>query len=287
MLVAKIKELLLSLRKSPARFDSNSGKHFVQPHELFAQGIYVERMPIIDRLQRLADSLKPVKTKFELVRIGGDNDGGYLVPDDLEGIQECFSPGVDLQASFEMDILSKKGIGSHLADYSVDRAPMNFVPLSFTKKYIGPNNNDTFITLEEWVAREAACGAHNDLLLQMDIEGGEFMALLSASDALIKRFRIIVVEIHKTESWGAHCFLEVVEAFFEKLLRHFHLVHNHPNNCCGIVNLNGFFAPRVFELSFLRKDRSAAEGYATNFPHPLDAPNIANRDDLILPANWY
>ena len=31
----------------------------------------------------------------ELVRLGGNNDGGYLLPNDLEGITACFSPGVD------------------------------------------------------------------------------------------------------------------------------------------------------------------------------------------------
>ena len=28
--------------------------------------------------------------------IGGAGDGGYLVPDDLDGIEYCFSPGVNL-----------------------------------------------------------------------------------------------------------------------------------------------------------------------------------------------
>ena len=31
---------------------------------------------------------------IELVRVGGENDGGYLVPNNFENIQYCFSPGV-------------------------------------------------------------------------------------------------------------------------------------------------------------------------------------------------
>ena len=39
--------------------------------------------------------LKPKASKTPLIRIGGDGDGSYLVPDDLEGITACFSPGVN------------------------------------------------------------------------------------------------------------------------------------------------------------------------------------------------
>ena len=43
----------------------------------------------------------PVKTEHELIRIGGSKDGGYLVPNDLSGIQACFSPGVSDLADFK------------------------------------------------------------------------------------------------------------------------------------------------------------------------------------------
>ena len=31
----------------------------------------------------------------DLVRIGGDGDGGYLLPDNFKSVKYCFSPGVD------------------------------------------------------------------------------------------------------------------------------------------------------------------------------------------------
>jgi hypothetical protein len=40
-------------------------------------------------------------TDVPLIRLGADGDGGYLVPDDLEDVAACFSPGVDDRASFE------------------------------------------------------------------------------------------------------------------------------------------------------------------------------------------
>ena len=121
----------------------------------------------------------------------------------------------------------------------------------------------------------------------MDIEGGEYLSLLGVSEEVLKRFRIIVVEIHDVESWGDPRFFQMVSTFFEKITRHFWVIHNHPNNCCGLVSLGGFLAPRVFELTFLRKDRAEPLGYCELFPHPLDQPNLAHKPDLVLPPQWF
>ncbi len=39
-------------------------------------------------------SIYPVKTEHQLIRLGADNDAGYLLPDDLKDISICFSPGM-------------------------------------------------------------------------------------------------------------------------------------------------------------------------------------------------
>jgi hypothetical protein len=254
---------------------------------LFQQGIYINKMTTPQRLINLCQKMRPVRTQFELVRIGSANDGGYLMPDDFESIAVCFSPGVDVNASFELDLHKRKGINSHLADYSVDGPPMGFKPKSFTKKYLGTVDDSIFTTLDTWVRGQDEFLSTDDLVLQMDIEGGEYLSLLGASEEVLKRFRIIVVEVHHIQSWGEPIFFRVAETFFEKLLKHFYVIHNHPNNCCGLVNLGGFIAPRVFELTLLRKDRSEPKGFCNQFPHPLDGPNLSDRDDLILPNNWY
>ena len=229
----------------------------------------------------------PVKTKFPLIRIGSENDGGYLIPDDLFSISACFSPGVDVNASFEKELLISKNINSHLADFSVNGPPDGFAPLSFTKKYLGAFDDGIYMTLDKWVLDKAALNDCEDLILQMDIEGGEYASILSASDEILKKFRIIVIEIHWIEAWGQNNFFNIVDIFFHKLLKNFNVVHSHPNNCCGIVNLGGFNAPRVFELTLLRKDRAAVDGFSGSIPHSLDSPNLKDRKDISLPKNWF
>jgi hypothetical protein len=237
-----------------------------------------------EEIQKLIDSLRPVKTKFNMIRVGGDNDGGYLLPNDLVGISTCFSPGVDVTASFEID-LCKRGIGSHLADASVDAPPKKFSPLSFTKKYLGGCNNDTHMTLAAWMHEQRAF--MGDYILQMDIEGGEYTTLLCTPSDVLRKFRIIVVEIHNVQTWFDPLAWPVVTTFFEKLLEDFRVVHNHPNNNCPFIEADGILMPTVFELTLLRKDRTIALDYCTEFPHPLDQPNVLDKPDRPLPEGWY
>jgi hypothetical protein len=64
-------------------------------------GISVSRCVDVQLVRCLIKRLHPVTTDKKLVRIGGEGDGGYLVPDDLDGVMACFSPGVGATASFE------------------------------------------------------------------------------------------------------------------------------------------------------------------------------------------
>ena len=239
---------------------------------------------MINQLKELIQTIRPVKTKFELIRIGGNNDGGYLIPDDLHSITTCFSPGVDVTASFEQDLLSM-GVRSHLADASVDGPPKDLKVASFTKKYLGGYDNKNVMTMKTWVDNYAP--ANGDLILQMDIEGAEYTTLLCTPSDILRRFRIIAVEIHNVQTWFTPFAWPVVTTFFEKLLEDFHVVHNHPNNNCVFVQVDDTVMPSVFELTLLRKDRSDALGYVDSFPHPLDMPNVLDKPDRPLPKEMY
>ena len=60
----------------------------------------------------------------DLIRIGGEGDGGYLIPNVFDKISYCFSPGVDYTANFEKELSEKFGIKSFMADASVEKAPL-------------------------------------------------------------------------------------------------------------------------------------------------------------------
>jgi hypothetical protein len=228
--------------------------------------------------------LHPVTTRFDLTRLGQPRDGGYLIPDDLNGITACFSPGVDVKSSFEAD-LAARSIPCYLADASVDGPAAVHPLIHFQKKFLGVLEDETTITLDKWVNENAP--GDGDLLLQMDIEGAEWPAMLNVSDAVLKRFRIIVLELHGMERLLDPFAFDVIAATMNRLLTNFHVVHSHPNNHIPPHQGAGLTLPRDMEISFLRRDRAPATRYATAFPHPLDAACSPDRPDYPLPQDWY
>jgi Methyltransferase FkbM domain len=254
-------------------------------YEMFSKGLFLENMVPRSRIQALADKLYPSLCGFPLTRLGAKEDGGYLVPDDFNGVRACFSPGVDTYASFETDLLERYSIGSHLADYSVDDIPKGLKALSFIKKFIGSNTEGNHVSLKDWVLQYEPEAKRNELILQMDIEGAEYATLLSCPDELLEKFRIMVIEFHDVETWTVNHFMNIVEATFSKLLRTHFVVHNHPNNAMGLVDIGGYAAPRIFELTFLARTRGI-QGAQAITPNPLDFPNVAYLPPLDLNDCW-
>lgn len=231
----------------------------------------------------LIGRLHPKTTDRPLIRVGGMHDGGYLLPDDLDGIAACFSPGVATTATFEEEMI-KRGVPCFLLDGSVDGPPTTHDLIHFSKAFLGVTNREGMTTLDAWVGRHAP--SEGDLLLQMDIEGAEWPVFLNVSDATLSRFRVIVVELHDIDRLIDKVGFTLIGNALDRLLRDFHIVHNHPNNTGGLVAKNDVVLPRVMEATFLRKDRAEVTGYATEFPHPLDTPNAPSLPDIALPRIW-
>lgn len=237
---------------------------------------------------RLAKLIKPVPFPLGLIRLGGPADGGYLVPDDLEGVVSCFSPGVAESASFEL-ALAGIGINSYLADFSVDGPPFQNPMFDFEKKFIGVESDDAmYIRLDEWM-RNKNHGT-GDLMLQMDIEGAEWPILADATKETLAKFRIIILELHYLDQMMTSISgSRIVESVFSKLRADFWPVHLHPNNCCPPTRYQGIDIPPVLEVTFLRKDRLKFpdEGAEIQIPHSLDAKNVQQNKNVALPGYWY
>ena len=251
---------------------------------LYAQNVHVGRTTGAAALERFFRMVKPVETDHTLIRIGGEGDGAYLVPDDLAGVGCCFSPGVSSVSDFENE-MTRRGIRCFLADYSVDAPPFDNSLFEFEKKFLGARDDEVFMTLESWVRSKAP--DTRDPILQMDIEGAEYQVILDSDRELLRRFRIIVVEFHGLEALFDAAAFELVNLAFVKLLKDFELVHAHPNNCGPTVRYLDFEVPPIMEFTFLRRDRVTRRRAAARFPHALDRRCVDSRPDVVLPKCWY
>lgn len=247
-------------------------------------GAYPTKMTGKGDVQNLIRRLHPVLPVVPLVRLGPNSDGGYLVPDDLDGIEACFSPGVSAVSGFEKDC-ADLGMRVFLADGSIEKPSTTHEFFSFVRRHVGATTSAEFMTMDEWV-HESMTSVTAEIILQMDIEGCEYETILTMSPALLSRTRILVAEFHYLDLLWSEPFFKLASKAFEKLLETHACVHIHPNNCCELVRLKGVDIPPTAEFTFLRSDRVGDSSHAASFPHPLDVDNTA-RPHRSLPACWF
>ena len=246
---------------------------------------FLTRMTSIDQVSSLLKKLYPISCDKNLIRFGPKGDGGYLTPDDFEGIEACFSPGVSSASGFEKEC-ANRGIKVFLADKSVSKPAEEDKLFHFSNKFIGSFSNEDFMTIDSWVDQSLP-NNKGDLILQMDIEKFEYEVFLSMSEKLISRFRIMVIEFHDLDQLWNQSFFNIAERTFEKILHTHSCMHIHPNNIANTQKLNGIETTQAMEFTFLRKDRINNAQLQTIFPHPLDCDNDPNEPSTILPSSWH
>ena len=268
--------------------------------DFFFRRGFILRKPLVPLLRaELSDSqamgidrfIRRFNEKYvgvDLIRIGGSGDGGYLLPDLLGDITHCFSPGVGYTANFEYDLSRDYNIQSFMADASVSSPPFDDRNFFFTRKYLGNHTGGDFITLGDWV-RDNLDSRASGVLLQMDIEGGEYDVLTFESDATLKKFSIMIIEFHFLQKMFERHFLQMLSSIFEKIYLDFSICHVHPNNGCGVAELNGFEIPQLLEITFIRNDliRNPLPRAGISLPHPLDESNFPAKEDIALDARWW
>ena len=246
---------------------------------------FLTRMTPINEVKQLLELLYPINCEKGLIRLGPEKDGGYLVPDDLDGIESCFSPGVSTVSGFEKDC-ANRNIKVFLADASVNAPTETDDLFDFIPMFIGSMNNDSYLTLDKWVNSKIP-DTSKELLLQMDIERAEYEVFHSLSEKTINRFRIMVIEFHDLDEIWNYPFFKVMSRVFKKILQTHHCVHIHPNNIANKSKLNGIETVQAMEFTFYKKEHINKVRYQTSFPHKLDRDNAPKEPAIVLPISWY
>ena len=268
----------------------------------FADGTSIEVDDrVVKLIQHLSERQKPIdigvrefierfKHKYifcDLQRIGGDGDGGYLVPEIMNEISYCFSPGVSDVANFEKELAEKYGIKSYMADASVNKPPIDNKMFNFIPKFLGSKTSGVYTTLTDWI-ESTSINRNSAKILQMDIEGGEYDVLTYEDSSVLKTFDVIIIEFHWLNKMFEPMFLKMLSAIFEKLYQNFSICHAHPNNCCGMEIFQDIKVPRVLEVTFINNDLSnMKKNKSVKLPHPEDQPNVLHNEDISMPEMWW
>ena len=234
------------------------------------------------------------KTTKDLIRLGKDNDGGYLVSQaDIMESDFLLSFGIKEDWSFEKCFLKLNDVPVLAYDGSISlkkfrklfyksflnplRIRRHFrrarIYTGFKSFFSGKNvHREKFIglgdggfeSLDEVMSQVIS----KKIFLKIDIEGHEYRIL---NDLLKHQARIsgLAIEFHDCD-----LHLNTLENFVNQFK--LELVHIHPNNWAP-VDAHGL--PLVMEMTFSNKGSNVVEA---TFPHSLDMVNNPKKMDVTL-----
>tara|TARA_Y100001970_G_C14202007_1_gene841651 strand:+ start:741 stop:1541 length:801 start_codon:yes stop_codon:yes gene_type:complete len=238
------------------------------------------------KINDIISLLKPYDVEIPLIRVGEDTDGGYLLPDILKDIDYCFSPGVGNSSSFEKN-LESYGIKSFLADKNVDGPAEKLTNFSFDKKNIHSFNQDHNININDWLLSKVSLSELNKSILQIDTDGFEYEILIALNEKILSEIKILIIEFHGLEFAGNEYFNFILKSVLSKINLFHSPIHIHPNNCCGIHNINKFKIPSVLEVTLLNKKLINQKKPIKFLPNALDRKNVKSKKEIFLENYWY
>ncbi len=232
---------------------------------------------------------------LDLVRVGSDNDGGYVVSkSDILNSEMLLSFGIETNWSFEEDFLKLKPVPLHAFDASTKKGLFfrhvrkEFLDLKFRKSYeyyvkylkykkffTGSNHHEKrFVGLDSGGLHISMDNVFSEFcadksFVKMDIEGSEYRCL----DSIIKnqkKLSGLAIEFHDVD---VH--IEKIVKFKESF--ELNLIHIHANNYAPATKSG---MPTVLELTFSRYAKTNDE--AVLYPEALDQPNREKREDFLI-----
>ena len=236
------------------------------------------------------------RTADDLIRLGRDNDGGYLVSaEDVMASDALIGFGINDDWSFESDFVLAKDVPVVAYDASVNGRIFLGRALSAVFHFKHPTH--ALYWLKAWasyrkffrgqhVHEERFVGASDDgrivsmqrvleaaptgmLFLKVDIEGSEY-EILGEILNIADRTTGLVIELHECSSH-----VNEIQSFVANYM--LPIVHVHANNFASVDAASDI--PEALEITFSRNASTLGECV---LPHPLDMPNDKGASDFVL-----
>jgi len=246
----------------------------------------LKRRPEYERCERAITLLAPrVIADAQLVRLGGPNDGGYIMLDTLRppAVTAAYSFGIGGNTSWDRAV-ADLGVDVFLYDHTI-AAPANlpsrcrFKPLGVT----GIQKAPQLCTLHECLAANGHASRH-DLALKMDVEGAEWDVLAEGASQTLEQFHQIVIEFHDLAGVLDPSRHDAMIAALAKLAATHQPVHVHANCMHVPIWIGDLVLPPVLEVTYVRRRDVAGRigGPAGPFPTAIDQPNMPGWPDVYL-----
>ena len=236
-----------------------------------------------DNAQEIYKTLKPMSAvEYKKIRLGPQNDGGYVFLDifgKMGGI--AYSFGISFYDPFSLDML-ERGYEIWQYDGTIDTPPYDHPHIHFNRANIGdgrdPQANERSL---RQIIDENGHGDLKNIILQCDIEGGEWAMLETARTEDLAKFALISLEVHYLYPSGDKWRRQV--ELLKKLNETHQVIHVHGNNGGHCTILKNFRClPSTIEISYVRRDVCRFTECTEEFPTALDSPCTPLLPDIFI-----
>ncbi|RVK62323.1 hypothetical protein CN155_01655 [Sinorhizobium meliloti] len=235
------------------------------------------------RIKDLMSLMRPedVVDAGPFVRIGKQNDGGYIMYEPgLAGLV-AYSFGINDDVSWDAD-MAKRGFDVYMYDHTIEALPYEDSKFNWLKQGIlGTGETPELKTLEHFLRMNDHFD-RSDMVLKIDVEGYEWDVFAEVSDEVISKFQQIVVEYHWFDHVQNQELVTKMQKGLSRLHRLFAPVHVHANNYCDVAVIGNVPIAPVLEITYLRRSSFRTVTSTKTFPTAMDQPNNPGLPDIWL-----
>jgi hypothetical protein len=239
---------------------------------------------LASRAQRILDYFIPKDgVGKNLMRMGRNYDGGYIMVDDFGKCEAAYSFGIADDVSWDLDV-AKRGIDVFLYDHTIETLPIQDKRFHFFRTGICGTSGEgkNLKTLQEILTENGHIASKN-LILKIDVEGAEWNAFEKTSSEIIDNFAQIAVEFHSVNKVDDKDKWDQMLHVFEKLNSTHQVVHVHANNFGSFDIIGGIPFPNTWEVTYLRRRGNEFTKSEKCYPvKNLDMPNNPEAADFLL-----
>lgn len=219
----------------------------------------------------------------EFVRIGRENDGGYILLNDFAPGGIAYSFGISQDVSWDKDMASR-GYDVFMYDHTIDGLPEENARFHWSKLGIadGVSHDERLKTLEELLAMNHHEN-ERDMILKMDVEGAEWGFLESVKPEILTQFSQIAFEFHGMNSPQLS---GRILSVLRKINTTHQLVHLHRMNIGYYVCRGGKIFCNQIEVLYAKRGKyKFIQDYEAALPLNVDSPTNNDIPDL-EPCLW-
>lgn len=232
-------------------------------------------------------NIKRVKD-FPFVRVGKNNDGGYIMVDNFDETQLgggiAYSFGISNDVSWDISMVNR-GYDIYMYDPTIDRLLRQHEKFHFFKEGIAgkKDTENSMDTLENFIKRNGHENKDN-MILKMDVEGAEWGFLETVPSEILNKFDQMVFEFHGFIQPKTFFDMTLTIELLKKINFTHTLVHVHANNNSSYLKIENLGTiSNLLELTYLNNEKyDFIEDENILLPIKLDQPCVKDSPDTPL-----